>query len=99
VLDGELVADAGRAGDFYRLGPNLRASNRKDITFVAFDLLVLDDDNLCARPYQERRRLLEALEFSGAGLVDHPRVRRSAPRTARRLRGARRRRRRREARR
>src|SRR5438132_1060006 len=41
VLDGELVADAGRAGDFYRLGPNLRASSRKDITFVAFDLLVV----------------------------------------------------------
>jgi len=25
VLDGELVADAGRGGDFSRLGPNLRA--------------------------------------------------------------------------
>src|SRR3954470_20240585 len=25
VLDGELVAESGRAGDFYRLGPNLRS--------------------------------------------------------------------------
>ena len=50
VLDGELVAESGRAGDFYRLGPNLRSSSRRDITFVAFDLLVLDDDNLCGRP-------------------------------------------------
>ena len=72
VLDGELVADAGRAGDFYRLGPNLRSSSRRDITFVAFDLLVLDDENLCARPYRERRRLLEELELSGPGWVTIP---------------------------
>jgi bifunctional non-homologous end joining protein LigD len=68
VLDGELVADAGKAGDFYRLGPNLRASSRRDITFVAFDLLVLDDDNLCDRPYRDRRRALEALDLVGPGL-------------------------------
>src|SRR5204863_7350503 len=42
VLDGELVAESGRAGDFYRLGPNLRSSSRRDITFVAFDLRVLE---------------------------------------------------------
>jgi ATP-dependent DNA ligase len=50
VLDGELVADADKAEDFYRLGPNLRASSRRDTTFFAFDLLVLDNDNLCDRP-------------------------------------------------
>jgi bifunctional non-homologous end joining protein LigD len=72
VLDGELVAEAGRAGDFYRLGPNLRSSSRKDITFVAFDLLVLDDENLCARPYHERRQLLEELDLSGPGWVTIP---------------------------
>jgi len=27
----------------------------RDITFVAFDLLVLDDDNLCDRPSRDRR--------------------------------------------
>jgi hypothetical protein len=37
VLDGELVAEAGRAGAFCRLGPNRRASRRRGITFVAFD--------------------------------------------------------------
>src|SRR5436190_8820057 len=67
VLDGELVAEAGRAGDFYRLSPNLRASSRKDITFVAFDLLVLDDDNLCDRPFRDRRRSLEGLDLFGPG--------------------------------
>src|SRR3954451_14250456 len=67
VLDGELVAEAGRAGDFYGLGPNLRSSSRKDITFVAFDLLVLGDDNLCDRPYSERRCLLEELDLFGDG--------------------------------
>jgi len=72
VLDGELVAEAGRAGDFYRLGPNLRASSRRDITFVAFDLLVLDDENLCARPYHDRRSLLEELDLSGPGWVTIP---------------------------
>jgi len=72
VLDGELVADARRAGDFYRLGPNLRAASRRDITFVAFDLLVLDDENLCALPYRNRRRLLEQLELSGPGWVTIP---------------------------
>src|SRR5438477_9203611 len=59
VLDGELVAEPGRAGDFYRLGPNLRSSSRRDITFDASDVLVLDDDNLCNRPYSERRHLLD----------------------------------------
>jgi bifunctional non-homologous end joining protein LigD len=67
VLDGELVAEAGRAGDFYRLGPNLRSSGRKQITFVAFDLLHLEDDNLCDRPYSERRQLLEELALFGEG--------------------------------
>jgi bifunctional non-homologous end joining protein LigD len=67
VLDGEIVAESGRAGDFYRLGPNLRSSSRKDITFVAFDLLVLDDDNLCNLPYRDRRRLLNALDLFGPG--------------------------------
>jgi len=80
VLDGELVAASGRAGDFYRLGPNLRSSSRRDITFVAFDLLVLDNDNLCNHPYSERRHLLEGLDLFGDGwctiraLVGSPRV-------------------------
>ena len=80
VLDGELVADAGRAGDFYRLGPNLRSSGRRDITFVAFDLLVLDDENLCARPYSERRQMLEELDLNGPGWCTIRAARRSTRR-------------------
>jgi bifunctional non-homologous end joining protein LigD len=67
VLEGELVADSGRAGDFYWLGPNLRSSRRRDITFVAFDLLVVDDENLCDRPLRERRRQLDELDLVGPG--------------------------------
>jgi bifunctional non-homologous end joining protein LigD len=70
VLDGELVADAGRAGDFYRLGPNLRAA--RDVTFVTFDLLVLGDENICAWPYRDRRRTLERLELLGPGFCTVP---------------------------
>lgn len=42
VLDGELVADAGRLDDFYRLGPSVARRPRirgTEVTFVAFDLL------------------------------------------------------------
>jgi ATP-dependent DNA ligase len=39
VLDGELVADAGRARDFYRLGGRVRSSGATgEVTFVAFDV-------------------------------------------------------------
>jgi hypothetical protein len=40
VLDGELVADAGRMEDFYRVGPAL--ARRWQVSFVAFDVLWLD---------------------------------------------------------
>src|SRR4051794_35844591 len=30
ILDGELVADAGRASDFYRLGPRLWSRRRRE---------------------------------------------------------------------
>jgi bifunctional non-homologous end joining protein LigD len=72
VLDGELVADAGRAGDFYRLGPHLRAAHRRDITFVAFDVLLLGRQDLCSRPYRQRRWLLERLNLSGANWCTIP---------------------------
>jgi len=46
VLDGELVADAGRLSDFYRLGPALARRHRAvPVAFVAFDLLWLDGDD------------------------------------------------------
>jgi bifunctional non-homologous end joining protein LigD len=68
VLDGELVAEAGRARDFYRLGGRVRSSGTTgDVTFVAFDLLVLDGDTICDWSYRCRRAALESLGLVGAG--------------------------------
>ena len=66
VLDGELVADSGTAESFYRITPRLR--KRRDagslgLTFVAFDLPWLADNDLTGWPLADRRKLLEALEL------------------------------------
>ena len=66
VLDGELVAGAGLAADFYALGPRMamspaRADTGCRVSFVAFDVLHLDGADLCRRPYDERRALLDGL--------------------------------------
>jgi bifunctional non-homologous end joining protein LigD len=71
VLDGELVADAGRAGDFYRLGPNLRASSRKDVMFVAFDLLLLDNRR-CDRPTTSGASCSKRSISTGPGWITIP---------------------------
>ncbi len=65
VLDGELVAHAGRAHDFYSLGPSLAGARRNStpLTFCAFDLLWLDGDLLTDQPYEKRRAVLEELEL------------------------------------
>lgn len=66
VLDGELVADAGLASDSYRVGGRVRSSGTTgDVTFVAFDLLVVDGETVCAWPDRERRAALESLGLSG----------------------------------
>ncbi len=70
VLDGELVAGGGAASDFYRLGPRLArrgdtAARGCPVTFVAFDLLWLDDASTCHLPYRRRRKLLESLHVTG----------------------------------
>lgn len=68
VLDGELVADAGQAHDFYRLGGRVRSSGATgETTFCAFDVLVLDGENVCKWSYRERRAALEALGLLGSG--------------------------------
>ena len=59
VLDGELVAEAGRMEDFYRVGPAL--ARRCQISFVAFDVLWLDGELLTGQPQLERRRILDEL--------------------------------------
>ncbi len=71
VLDGELVAGAGRAHDFYALTPRMtlgprRAGSGCRVTFVAFDVLYLDGRDVCSLPYVERRALLEGLGLAGA---------------------------------
>lgn len=77
LLDGEIVAlDAGGRPNFGLLQdrmhvrhppPELRA--RIPVSFYAFDLLHLDGTALLARPYDERRALLDALEPTGPVLV------------------------------
>jgi bifunctional non-homologous end joining protein LigD len=74
VVDGEIVAmdEQGRP-DFgalqnrmHRTGPEVvRMAAAKPVTFLVFDLLSLDGEDLLARPYAERRERLDALGPSG----------------------------------
>ena len=82
VLDGELVAGAGRPWDLYRVAPRLarrreHLASARRLTFVAFDVLWLDDGTVTALPYAERRPLLEGLDVAGpawatVGSFDEP---------------------------
>ena len=86
VLDGELVcldAATGRPS-FERLMARTQArlpafSARQDpATFMAFDVLAVDGGDLCARPWAERRQLLQDLhdlaanEPSGGSVLPSP---------------------------
>ncbi len=76
VLDGELVAGAGRAEDFYALTPRMtlgprRAGRGCRVTFVAFGVLFLDGSDACSQPYVEHRALLKGLKASGSLLARH----------------------------
>jgi bifunctional non-homologous end joining protein LigD len=68
VLDGELIAGAGRLSDFYRLGGMPRAG-AEAVVFVAFDLLWLDGEQLTNRPHRDRRARLEHLELDPVQVV------------------------------
>ena len=62
VLDGELVAGAGRLTDFYDVAPALaRRHRREPLTFVAFDLLAFAGEVIINEPYEVRRQLLDRL--------------------------------------
>jgi bifunctional non-homologous end joining protein LigD len=62
VLDGELVAGAGKMSDFYDIAPALaRRHRREPLTFVAFDLLAFAGEVIINEPYEVRRRLLDRL--------------------------------------
>lgn len=70
VLDGELIAAAGRCEDFYAITSQLsRRTNRPALTFVAFDLLWLDGHDLTHLAYDERRRVLLDLELPPPAVV------------------------------
>ena len=64
VLDGELVAGAGRIGDFADLSGRLAGRRRAShpVVFVAFDLLVHEEPML-DQPYADRRAALVGLEL------------------------------------
>jgi bifunctional non-homologous end joining protein LigD len=81
VLDGEIVAldDQGRP-DFgalqnrmHRTGPEVpRLAAAKPVTYLVFDLLALDGEDLLDRPYVERRERLDALGAAGHRWVATP---------------------------
>jgi bifunctional non-homologous end joining protein LigD len=69
VLDGELVAGAGTAADFYGLLPHLvgrrQAGPPAPVSFWAFDLLRIDDELLLHHSYLDRRQRLEQFVLPG----------------------------------
>ena len=72
VVDGEIVIATPHGLDFDALQMRLhpaasrvaKLSAEIPASFVAFDVLVVDDEDICAQPQVERRRRLEAL-FAG----------------------------------
>lgn len=65
VLDGETVVMGDGRPDFDLLSRRLHGRPGPPATFVAFDILELDGERLTARPWRERRRLLELVELDG----------------------------------
>jgi ATP-dependent DNA ligase len=96
VLDGELVilAAAGKQ-DFDALQQRLHPAESRvrklaaetPATFVAFDLLALDDDVLLERPFDERRATLERVVEQPLALTLLTRVRKEAEPWLRRAEG------------
>ncbi len=82
ILDGELVAfDQDGRPSFGLLQHRLHVGSRAEVTrrshdvaasYLAFDLLYLEGRSLLARPYDERRALLESLELNGESFATPP---------------------------
>lgn len=78
VVDGEIVVASGNALDFEALQQRIHPavsrvtllSTETPASFVAFDLLALGADDLTARPFAERRALLEEA-FAGVAPPVH----------------------------
>ena len=77
ILDGELVACPDGKVDFYSLAPRMMhtgrmaewAATQVPVTFVAFDLLHLDRQDLTGGPLVERKRLLDELHLVGPAWI------------------------------
>ena len=77
ILDGELVACPDGKVDFYSLAPRMMhtgrmaewAATRVPVTFVVFDLLHLDGQDLTGGPLVERKRLLDELHLVGPAWI------------------------------
>ncbi len=77
VVDGEVVIVTGAGLDFDALQQRLhpaasrvrRLAEETPASFVAFDLLALDDRDLTDAPFSERRRALEGIFGPGLGRV------------------------------
>jgi bifunctional non-homologous end joining protein LigD len=73
ILDGELVACRDGRVDFYALAPRMMhtgrtarwAAGQVPVTFVAFDLLHRDGEDLTRLPLAERKRGLDELDLVG----------------------------------
>jgi bifunctional non-homologous end joining protein LigD len=73
ILDGELVACVDKAVDFYAMAPRMMHTGRMarfaathvPVTFVTFDLLHLDGQDLTGLPLVERKERLDDLHLVG----------------------------------
>lgn len=81
VLDGELVAHHGTPSSFCRLSGRMAArrsatlaahANQTPLTFVAFDVLYLDGEDMTRQRYCDRRTTLEGLELQGPAWCTSP---------------------------
>src|SRR5687767_15175749 len=68
VLDGEVVVLDERGRSSFQLLQQLGAS-RRGLAYFAFDLLMLDGEDLKPLPLQERKRRLEQLIVKRTGLI------------------------------
>ena len=74
VLDGEMaVIDKDGKTDFQALQNYMRNPGKQDLTYIVFDLLALDGDDLRNRPLTERKAMLENLMKSAPGNIYYSR--------------------------
>jgi bifunctional non-homologous end joining protein LigD len=78
ILDGELVVCHANAVNFYALSGRMAATGRSalraaattPVTFIAFDLMYLDGDDLTGWPLMQRKHLLDKMDLDGPWTVN-----------------------------